>query len=77
MTLKHQYILLSGGKNVGDNSRNSGHQVQTYEMSEGTSASAYVLHLFQTLVPRFWMRKMENQRLEDQSKGQSCSQSRT
>ena len=35
------------------NSGNSGHQVWTYEMSEGTLASAYVLHPFQTLVPRF------------------------
>ena len=37
--------------------RHSGHQVQTYEMSEGTLASAYVLHPFQTLVPRFWNEK--------------------
>ena len=37
----------------GGNSGNSGHQVQTYKMLEGTSASAYVLHPFQTLVPRF------------------------
>ena len=36
------------------NSRNSRHQVWTYEMLEGTSASAYVLCPFQTLVPRFW-----------------------
>ena len=35
------------------NSRNSGCQVWTYEMLEGTLASAYVLHPFQTLVPRF------------------------
>ena len=35
------------------NSRNSGHQVQTYNISEGTLASAYVLCPFQTLVPRF------------------------
>ena len=41
-------------ENNGGNSRNSGRQVQTYKMSEGTSASAYVLHPFQTLVPRFW-----------------------
>ena len=74
MTLKHQYILLSGGKNVGDNSRNSGHQVQTYEMSEGTLASAYVLCPFQALVPGFQNR---GQRSKDQSKGWSCSQSRT
>ena len=37
----------------GGNSGNSGRQVRTYEMSEGTSASAYVLRPFQTLVPRF------------------------
>ena len=42
------------GKNIRGNSRNSGHQVQTYKMSEGTSSSAYMLHPFQTLVPRFW-----------------------
>ena len=41
---------------------NSGHQVWTYEMSEGTLASAYVLCPFQTLVPRFWNR--EDGRLE-------------
>ena len=35
------------------NSGNSGHQVQTYKISERTLASAYVLHPFQTLVPRF------------------------
>ena len=40
------------------NSRNSGHQVQTYKMLEGASASAYVLHPFQTLVPRFQNRKV-------------------
>ena len=40
------------------NSRNSGHQVQTYKMLEGTPASAYVLHPFQTLVPRFQNRKV-------------------
>ena len=40
-------------ENCRGNSGNSGHQVQTYEMLEGTSASAYVLHPFQTLVPRF------------------------
>ena len=44
-------------ENNGGNSGNSGHQVQTYEMSEGTLASAYVLHPFQTLVPRFWNEK--------------------
>ena len=37
----------------GGNSGNSGCQVQTYEMSEGISASAYVLRPFQ-LVPNFW-----------------------
>ena len=41
-------------ENYRGDSRNSGCQVQTYEMLEGTSASAYVLHPFQTLVPRFW-----------------------
>ena len=46
-------------------------------VGERKDRDSYVLHLFQTLVPRFWMRKMENQRLEDQSKGQSCSQSST
>ena len=40
-------------ENIGGNFRNSRHQVMTYEMSEGTSASAYVLDPFQTLVPRF------------------------
>ena len=40
-------------ENCGGNSGNSGCQVQTYEMSEGTSASAYVLCPFQTPVPRF------------------------
>ena len=44
-------------ENNGGNSRNSRCQVQTYEMLEGTSASAYVLHPFQTLVPRFWNEK--------------------
>ena len=38
-------------ENSRGNSGNSGHQVQTYEMSEGTLASAYVLRPFQTLVP--------------------------
>ena len=41
-------------ENSGDNSGNLGCQVQTYKISEGTLASAYVLCLFQTLVPRFW-----------------------
>ena len=35
------------------NSGNSGCQVWTYEISEGTSASAYVLCPFWILVPRF------------------------
>ena len=38
-------------ENSRGNSGNSGHQVRTYEMSEGTLASAYVLRPFQTLVP--------------------------
>ena len=59
------------------NSRNSGHQVQTYKMLEGASASAYVLHPFQTLVPRFRTGRLEDWRLEDQREGQSCSQSGT
>ena len=41
-------------ENNGSNSGNSRCQVWTYEMLEGTLASAYVLHPFQTLVPRFW-----------------------
>ena len=45
---------LSSVENYGGNSGNSRHQVRTYKMSEGTLASAYVLHPFQTLVPRFW-----------------------
>ena len=49
-------------ENCRGNSRNSGHQVWTYEMSEGTLASAYVLRPFQTLVPRFQNR--EDRRLE-------------
>ena len=40
-------------ENIGSNSRNSGCQVWTYGISEGTLASAYVLHPFQALVPRF------------------------
>ena len=44
--------VLSAENNRG-NSGNSRCQVWTYEMSEGTSASAYVLCPFQTLVPRF------------------------
>ena len=51
------------------NSRNSGCQVQTYEILEGTSASAYVLYPFQTLVPRFQNEKLEDWRLEDWSEG--------
>ena len=56
-------------ENNGGNSRNSRHQVWTYKMSEGTLASAYVLHPFQTLVPRFQNEKTEYWRLEDQSGG--------
>ena len=56
-------------ENYGGNSGNSGCQVWTYEMLEGTSASAYVLHPFQTLVKRFWNEKMEYWRSEDQSRG--------
>ena len=41
-------------ENYRGNSGNSGRQVWTYEILEGTSASAYVLCPFQTLVPRFW-----------------------
>ena len=41
-------------ENCGGNSGNSRHQVWTYEMLDGTSASAYVLCPFQALVPRFW-----------------------
>ena len=37
-------------------------------MSEGTSASAYVLRPFQTLVPRFWNEEDGDWRLEDWSK---------
>ena len=64
-------------ENYGGNSGNSRCQVQTYEMSEGTSASAYVLCPFQTLVPRFQNGKTGDQRSEDWSKDWSCSQSRT
>ena len=56
-------------ENNGGNSRNSGCQVQTYEISKGTLASAYVLHPFQTLVPRFQKEKLEDWRLEDWSEG--------
>ena len=38
---RHQHCQVQ--ENNGGNSRNSGCQVQTYEISEGTSASAYVL----------------------------------
>ena len=60
-------------ENYRGNSGNSGHQVWTYEMSEGTLALAYVLHPFQTLVPRFQNGKMVDRGLEDQSKYRSCS----
>ena len=53
LSAKVQSAVVKCGKNYGGNSRNSRCQVQTYEMSEGTLASAYVLHPFQTLVPRF------------------------
>ena len=66
--------FVSVGKNVGGNSRNSGHQVQTYKMSEGTLASAYVLCPFQALVPGFQNRGW---RSKDWREGWSCSQSRT
>ena len=56
-------------ENSRGNSENSGHQVWTYEMLEGTSASAYVLHPFQTLVPRLQNEKMEYWRSEDWSGG--------
>ena len=58
------------------NSGNSGRQVWTYKMSEGTSASAYVLCPFQTLVPRFWNKEDGDQRSEDWSKDWSWSWSR-
>ena len=44
---------VSSVENNGGNSGNSRCQVWTYEMSEVTSASAYMLCPFQTLVPRF------------------------
>ena len=60
----------------GGNSGNSGRQVRTYEMSEGTSASAYVLRPFQTLVPRFRNGEIRDRRSKDRSKDRSWSQSR-
>ena len=51
------------------NSGSSGCQVQTYEMSEGTSASAYVLHPFQTLVPRFWNGEDRKSEIGESEKG--------
>ena len=54
VTLRVKWQPVKCEKNVGGNSGNSRHQVQTYEMLEGTLASAYVLHPFQVLVPRFW-----------------------
>ena len=80
LLLSNDAILCQVWENNRGNSRNSGHQVQTYKMLEGTLASAYVLHPFQTLVPRFQNEKMEYWRLEDWRIGvedQSCSQSRT
>ena len=70
-------MYVKCGKIDRGNSRNSGHQVQTYKILEGASASAYVLHPFQTLVPRFQTGRLKDWRLEDQREGQSCSQSRT
>ena len=64
-------------ENYRGNSRNSRRQVRTYEMLEGTLASAYVLCPFQTLVPRFQNEKTVDWRSEDRSKYWSCSQSRT
>ena len=55
----------------GGNSGNSGRQVRTCEMLEGTSASAYVLRPFQTLVPRFRNGEIGDRRLKDQSKDRS------
>ena len=52
-SLDEMMIWCQVWENSRGNSGNSRHQVQTYEMSEGTLASAYVLHPFQTLVPRF------------------------
>ena len=60
----------------GGNSGNSGRQVRTYEMSEGTSASAYVLRPFQTLVPRFRNGEIGDRRSKDRSKNRSWSRSR-
>ena len=55
----------------GGNSGNSGRQVRTYEISEGTLASAYVLHPFQTLVPRFRNGEIGDRRSKDRSKDRS------
>ena len=55
----------------GGNSGNSGRQVRTYEMSEGTSASAYVLRPFQTLVPRFRNGEIGDRRSNDRSNDRS------
>ena len=65
------------GKNVRGNSGNSRCQVWIYKMSEGTSASAYVLCTFRLLSQDFGMRRMEYWRSEYQREGWSCSQSRT
>ena len=43
-------------------------ELRTYKMSEGTSASAYVLRPFQTLVPRFWNGEIGDRRSKDWSK---------
>ena len=56
------------------NSGNSICQVWTYEMLEGTLASAYVLCPFQTLVPRFQNKK---DGVPEIGGDWSCSQSRS
>ena len=54
----HLDLIFGANYQVWENNRgNSGNsrcQVWTYKMLEGTSASAYVLCPFQTLVTRFW-----------------------
>ena len=58
LSSQFHFYIVNDVCQVQENNRgnfgNSGCQVQTYEMLEGTSASAYVLHPFQTLGPRFW-----------------------
>ena len=63
-------------ENNGGNSRNSRCQVWTYKMLEGTSASAYVLCPFQTLVIRFQNKEIGGD-WRIGMKVWSCSQSRT